>query len=187
MQSSVKRYANNKNDIKHNFQINIGKRVSNDKCHTFLTYKIDQTKNLFSATHWIRILSVIKTQTFINRLMSYLPKKSPPLAKDEVLARLQSYNLCWSKCINDWRDYDQCSIELWHQTWFNEVEPCRELHCTEEEAKSLIKSNPVILTSCEFFSSCLHNPRVWIETNQVNVVSMQKKDGDLCTVSHDGH
>ena len=97
----------------------------------------------------------MKTQTFINRIMSHFPKTSP-LARDEVLAMLQSYNMHWSKCIIDRRDYDQCIIKLLHEPWYNEAE-CRELYCTEQEAKSLIKSNPMIFTSCEFFSFHLCN------------------------------
>ena len=63
-----------------------------------------------------------------------------------------------SKCINHWRNYDQCSIELLHEPWYNEAELCRELHCTKkEEKKSLIKRKSVIFTPCEFFSSCLCN------------------------------
>ena len=107
----------------------------------------------------------MKTQTFINRI-SYLPKTYLPLARDEVFARLQSYNLCWSKYINDWRDYDQSSIKLWHEPWYNEAELCRELHCTEEEAKFLIKNNPVIFTAFKFFSLAFMILWVWKDTNQ---------------------
>ena len=70
---------------------------------------------------------------------------------------MQRYNLHWRVYINEYSDYDHCTIELWHKTWYNETELCKEIHCTEEETDFLIKSNPVTLMSCEFFFSCLHN------------------------------
>ena len=116
----------------------------------------------------------MKKQTFIDRIMSYLPKMPPPF--QDIFARLQSYNLCSSKCINDWRDYDQC-IESWPEPWYNKAELYRELYCTEAEAKSQIESNQVALVI----------PWVWKDTNQVNGISVQKKGGVSCTVIQDGH
>ena len=61
-----------------------------------------------------------------------------------------------------------------------------ELQYPKEESKTLIKSNPMILTSYEFFFSGLCNP-MGLDTNQMNGVSVKKKGGYSCTVSQDGH
>ena len=45
-----------------------------------------------------------------------------------------------------------------HESWYKEADLCRRLHCTEEEAKLYINSNPVIFTGCYFFYSYLCNP-----------------------------
>ena len=54
--------------------------------------------------------------TNMNRIMSYVPKMFPPLAREEVLARMKSYNLCLNLSINDWREYDGCTITPWHDS-----------------------------------------------------------------------
>ena len=100
--------------------------------------------------------------TNMNRIMSYLPKAFCPVAREEVLARIKIYNLCWKMTINDLREYNWCAITPWHESWYNEGELCTKLYCTEEEAKSLINSNPVIFTGCYFFYLHLCNPNVFI-------------------------
>ena len=120
------------------------------------------------------------TQTFINRIMSYLPKASPLLARKEVVARMNSYYSCWKISINDWREYNGCSITPWHETWYNEAELCRRLNCTEEEAKSLIMdvNSFILIFVIPWMPSFM---------NQLNGVLLQKKDGDSCTVNPDEH
>ena len=78
-------------DVKNDFVTTKMKQVSNHKYHMILTYNINHTKNLFSATHLIRILSVMKTKAFINRIMSYLPIMSPcPLQEIKFLPGCRS-------------------------------------------------------------------------------------------------
>ena len=110
----------------------------------------------------------------------------PHLAREEVLATMKSYNLCWKISINDRREYDRCSNTSLHESWYKGAELCRRLHCTEKEVKLLINSNSAIFTGCEFFYSHLHNPHSF-NTNQVNGTLVQKKDGDFCTMNPDGH
>ena len=118
--------------------------------------------------------------------MSYLPKASPH-AREEVIARMNSYNKCWKISINSWRECNGCIITPWHESLYNEAELCRKLHCAEDKGKSLIKSNPVIFTGCYFFYSHLHDPwmvflckrrmeilALWIQMNTA-VMSIQLK------------
>ena len=116
--------------------------------------------------------------TTMNRIMSYLPKMPPCLAREEVAVRMKSYKLCWKISINDWREYNWCAITPWHEGWYNEAELRRRLHCTEEEAKILINSNPGIFTGCYFFYSILCNNHA-LYTNQVYGALVQKKDEAL--------
>ena len=87
------------------------KHTSHDKFYMHFTYYLAFTNILFFSSHWFRILSVMQTQTSINIIM----------ARDEDLAELQSYNLCLSECINKWKDYDHCTIEVWHETCYNSL------------------------------------------------------------------
>ena len=115
-----------------------------------------------------------------------LPKLYPPLARDKVLARMNSYNSCWKISINYWRKNNGFAITPWHESGYNEAELCRRLHCTEEEARLLISSNPVIFSGCYFFilTFAILMP---LCMNQVNGVLVRKKDGDSCTLNLDGH
>ena len=85
--------------------------MSNDEYNTLLTYKINQTKNLFSPTHRIRILSVTKTQMFINRIMSCLPKMPP---KATIYAGVNE-SMTGGTMINTVSNYDM-SLGLMNQS-----------------------------------------------------------------------
>ena len=88
------KYANNKKKMKKIRQTK-GKYVFYDENHTTYTYKIKKMRSFHRNT--MNHNSQCHENTNIHKQNHVLfPQHAPLPAGDEVLVRMQSYNLCWS-------------------------------------------------------------------------------------------
>ena len=190
LKTSVKRYANIEKAATSIIISIKMKNILNDINRNTFTYNSEQ-KQIVSIKHTKSEFTVSwRQKQEQNDVIS--PSNVPPLAREEVLARMKSYNLHWKLSINDWNEYNAFVITPLHESCYNEAELCRRLHYTEE-AKLLINSNQVIFFWCYLF----YSEGGWKKDDDGHMIPIdllccifalvQKKDGDSCTMNLDGH
>ena len=128
----------------------------------FLMFHLAIIENLFFAAYWIRNLSVINAQKSINRIMSYLPKISPPFVRDEFFLGYGA-TICAVKNVS--MNIGTMIIAL---VKYGMRLGMRKQSC----GKFFIKSNSVILLNVNSFLLTFVILWVWKDVNEMNGVSM---------------
>ena len=128
----------------------------------------------------------METQTSMKRIMSYLPQTSPH-ARDEVLVKLQRYNLCWKNVLMN--EGTMIIALLSNGMRLGTMKQNCSTNFIALEKKQIPLSKAIQWFSLHVNSFLLAFIIIWVWNfmNQMYDVSVQKKDGDSITLNQDKH